>query len=64
MYYTDSRVSIAHKFILNTKTMSAAQLLSAGLKSSDSEDASDHLPIAADISQVSFPVQFSSFSAQ
>ncbi len=51
MFFTDSAVSVAHSFILNTDTMSPAALAAAGLQATDTlpDYASDHLPITADL---------------
>lgn len=48
MYFTDSVTSTPVCFVLNTKTMSPAQLAAANLQSADSETASDHLPVVSD----------------
>ncbi|MBI5154010.1 lamin tail domain-containing protein, partial [Candidatus Poribacteria bacterium] len=49
MYFTDSVASVAQAFVLNTASMSAAQLAAAGLQATDCADATDHLPIVADL---------------
>ncbi len=64
IYYTDSRVSVAGSFILNTLSMTEQQLLAAGLKAADSATASDHLPVAIDVAQISFPVQISAWTLE
>lgn len=49
--YTDSVASLAHSFVLNTSTMTEAQLAAAGLQSYDAMYDSqtwDHLPLVAD----------------
>ncbi len=51
MMLTDSAVTVASKFILNTNTMTPAALAAAGLQAGDTLEAntSDHLPIVADL---------------
>ncbi|MCB9850930.1 MAG: hypothetical protein H6817_09540 [Phycisphaerales bacterium] len=51
MFYTDSVVTIANSFVLNTDTMSATALSVAGLQAGDTlpSNTSDHLPIVADL---------------
>lgn len=63
-YYTDSAMSIAKSFVLNTRTLSSAQLTVAGLQSTDCENAADHLPIAFDITWTSLPVAASSMTCE
>ncbi len=46
--YTDSVLSVAKSFVLNTEEMSAADLAANGLLGQDSADASDHFPIIVD----------------
>ncbi|GAB4319856.1 MAG: hypothetical protein Kow0059_14020 [Candidatus Sumerlaeia bacterium] len=48
--YTDSAVNVAQSFILNTRTMTAAQLAATGLSVNDTASAytSDHLPLVVD----------------
>lgn len=49
--YTDSVASLTHSFVLNTSTMTEAQLAAAGLQSYDAMYDSltwDHLPLVAD----------------
>ena len=50
-FYTDSVVTVANSFILNTDTMTPAALSAAGLQASDTLTSvtSDHLPIAMDL---------------
>lgn len=50
--YTDSVASLTHSFVLNTATMTEAQLTAAGLQSYDAMYDSltwDHLPLVADL---------------
>ena len=51
-FYTDSVVTVANSFVLNTDTMSAAALSAAGLQAGDTlrANTSDHLPIVMDLS--------------
>lgn len=50
--YTDSAITVANSFVLNTNTMSNAALNAAGLQSGDTlpSNTSDHLPIVMDLS--------------
>ncbi len=50
-FYTDSVVTVANKFILNTNTMTPAALAAAGLAAGDTlpQNTSDHLPILMDV---------------
>lgn len=50
-FYTDSAVTVANTFVLNTDTMTPLALASAGLQAGDTlpANASDHLPIAMDL---------------
>ena len=50
-FYTDSVVTVANSFILNTDTMTPAALAAAGLQAGDTltQNSSDHLPIAMDL---------------
>lgn len=47
-YYTDSVMRPQSKFVLNTETMTTAALAAAGLSSTDTSTASDHLPTVVD----------------
>lgn len=49
--FTDSVVTVANSFILNTDTMTAGALAAAGLQAGDTlpENSSDHLPVAVDL---------------
>jgi len=51
MFYTDSAVTVADSFILNTDTMTPQALTAAGLLATDTLESStsDHLPIAMDL---------------
>ncbi|HRX84130.1 MAG TPA: hypothetical protein P5572_03845 [Phycisphaerae bacterium] len=51
MFYTDDAVTIAHSFVFNTATMSAAARAALGVQAGDTLEAnsSDHLPIVADL---------------
>lgn len=51
MFYTDSVVTVANSFVLNTDTMSAPALAAAGLQAGDTlpANSSDHLPIVMDL---------------
>ncbi|MFH0795090.1 MAG: endonuclease/exonuclease/phosphatase family protein [bacterium] len=60
-YYTDSAVTVVHSFVLNTLTMSSGALTAAGLVFTDSQNASDHLPVVADYAVQTFPVELSLF---
>lgn len=55
MFYTDSVVTVANSFILNTDTMSAPALAAAGLQAGDTlmANTSDHLPIVLDVRMAS-----------
>jgi len=53
--YTDSVLHVAHRFILNTQTMSPAALAKAGLQSGDTADASNHFPAVVDFALGSNP---------
>ncbi len=57
MFYTDSVVTVAHSFILNTDTMTPAALAAAGLQAGDTlpSSTSDHLPIALDLRLATTP---------
>ena len=57
MFYTDSRATVAHSFVLNTNTMTPAALAAAGLQAGDTlpQNSSDHLPIAMDLRIVTPP---------
>lgn len=46
--YTDSVMSVAKSFVLDTEDMSAGNLAAYGLLTQDSAEASDHLPIIVD----------------
>jgi hypothetical protein len=46
--FTDSVMSIARSYVLNTLDMSAEDLAAYGLQSQDTADASDHLPVVVD----------------
>ena len=50
-FYTDSVVTIANSFILNSDTMTSSALAAAGLQSSDTlpSRSADHLPMVADL---------------
>jgi hypothetical protein len=50
-FYTDSVVTVANSFILNTDTMTQAALSVAGLQATDTlpDYSSDHLPLAMDL---------------
>jgi endonuclease/exonuclease/phosphatase family metal-dependent hydrolase len=50
IYVTDSVITVANDFILNTDTMTPAALAAAGLQAGDTLEAnsSDHLPLVAD----------------
>ena len=50
-YYTDSVLTVANGFILNTLTMTSEQLANAGLEQYDTHKdySSDHLPIVMDV---------------
>jgi endonuclease/exonuclease/phosphatase family metal-dependent hydrolase len=56
-FYTDSAVTVANSFILNTDTMTPAALSAAGLQAGDTlpENSSDHLPIAMDLRMATTP---------
>ncbi|MCP4249732.1 MAG: hypothetical protein GY778_22040 [bacterium] len=56
-FYTDSVVTVANSFILNTDTMTPAALAAAGLRAGDTltGNSSDHLPIAMDLRLVTGP---------
>ena len=60
-YYTDSAVTVAHSFVLNTLAMTSGALTAAGLVSTDSGTASDHLPVVADFAVSTVPVELSVF---
>jgi len=62
-YITDSVFSVVHAFVLNTQTMTAAQLAAAGLQSGDTKNASDHLPIVADFN-VMVPVTLAAWEVE
>jgi endonuclease/exonuclease/phosphatase family metal-dependent hydrolase len=64
IYYTDSAMRVANKFVFNTRTMSSAQRTAAGVNSADCETASDHLPVIADLVVLPVPVGLSAFSAE
>jgi len=51
LFLTDSVVSVAERFLLNTNTMSAPALAATGLKANDTlpSRASDHLPLVVDL---------------
>ncbi len=51
IFYTDSIVTVANRFILNTDTMSPLALAATGLQADDTlpGNASDHLPIVMDL---------------
>lgn len=55
-YYTDSVATVAQAFVLNTLTIPAAQLASLGLQSTDTQTASDHLPVVVDFAFAPIPV--------
>jgi endonuclease/exonuclease/phosphatase family metal-dependent hydrolase len=46
--FTDSTIELANTFVLNTSSMTSSARSAAGLGSSDTSTASDHLPIVAD----------------
>lgn len=46
---TDSVVRVSKAFVFNTADLSAAELAMYGLKATDTEQASDHLPIVVDL---------------
>lgn len=50
-FYSDSAITVANSFILNTDTMTPAALSAAGLQANDTlpSETSDHLPIAMDL---------------
>ncbi len=50
-FFTDSVVTVANSFVLNTDTMTPAALNAAGLQAGDTlrENTSDHLPIVMDL---------------
>ena len=56
-FFTDSVVTVANSFILNTDTMTPAALSAAGLQATDTlpDYASDHLPLAMDLRLASTP---------
>jgi endonuclease/exonuclease/phosphatase family metal-dependent hydrolase len=56
-FYTDSAVTVANSFVLNTDTMTPAALSAAGLQAGDTlpGNTSDHLPIVMDLSLVADP---------
>jgi endonuclease/exonuclease/phosphatase family metal-dependent hydrolase len=64
LYYTDSVIAVAQSFVLNTRTLTPTQLAAAGLRTTDNEDAGDHLPIVADFSAPVVPVALSAFSLE
>ncbi|MFH0907955.1 MAG: endonuclease/exonuclease/phosphatase family protein, partial [bacterium] len=57
MFYTDSVVTVADSFVLNTDTMTPAALAAAGLQAGDTlpTSTSDHLPIALDLRLITIP---------
>jgi len=59
-YLTDSALTVATKFIVNTRTMTPAARSAAGVLQFDVETASDHLPIALDVTNF-LPVALSMF---
>jgi endonuclease/exonuclease/phosphatase family metal-dependent hydrolase len=63
-YWTDNAVAAVRGFVLNTKTMNAAQLAAAGLQSGDSANASDHYPVVADFAVPLAPVALSGFTVE
>ncbi|MCH7813812.1 MAG: endonuclease/exonuclease/phosphatase family protein [Planctomycetes bacterium] len=56
-FYTDSVVTVANSFILNTDTMTPAALAAAGLQAGDTltQNSSDHLPIVMDLRLAGVP---------
>lgn len=52
--YSDSVLEIRRRFVLCTEDMTPAELISYGLLSTDTGNASDHLPVVADFSYFSF----------
>jgi endonuclease/exonuclease/phosphatase family metal-dependent hydrolase len=54
--YSDSVLSLKHRFILWTPDLTGAELAAAGLEATDTEVASDHLPIVADFQFREAPV--------
>jgi endonuclease/exonuclease/phosphatase family metal-dependent hydrolase len=57
IFYTDSVVTVANSFILNTDTMTPAALAAAGLQAGDTlpDNSSDHLPVTMDLRFVTGP---------
>ncbi|MFQ5490582.1 MAG: endonuclease/exonuclease/phosphatase family protein, partial [Phycisphaerae bacterium] len=51
MFFTDSVMTVANSFVLNTDTMTATALTNAGLQAGDTlpSNTSDHLPIVLDM---------------
>ncbi|NOX59855.1 MAG: hypothetical protein GXP29_13500 [Planctomycetes bacterium] len=51
IFYTDSIITVANSFILNTNTMTGSALAAAGLQSGDTlaSNSSDHLPVVVDL---------------
>ncbi|MFQ5428890.1 MAG: endonuclease/exonuclease/phosphatase family protein [Phycisphaerae bacterium] len=51
-FYTDSVITVANSFVLNTDTMTPTALAAAGLQAGDTlpQNTSDHLPIVMDLS--------------
>jgi len=47
--YSDSVLSVRKSFVLRTESMAIADLVNAGLERGDTNAASDHLPVVADI---------------
>ena len=52
VFYTDSVMELGNHFILNTTTMSPAELAAGGLEAEDTDLASDHLPRVVDIAAI------------
>lgn len=59
-YLTDSVLTVANKFVVNTRTMTAAARTAAGVQQLDVETASDHLPVVLDLTNI-VPVTVSEF---
>jgi endonuclease/exonuclease/phosphatase family metal-dependent hydrolase len=49
-YVTDSVLDVDHAFLLNSATLAGPERQTAGLESSDTQTASDHLPVVVDVS--------------
>ena len=52
VFYTNSVIEVGNNYLLNTNSMTAADLTLYGLEAADTDSASDHLPTIMDIASI------------